>query len=87
MKRNSKVFQEYGRALDRFAKKEVKVVAIGSYANTNALVCCNNAPSIPNKNFTALSRLDHQRALNLISKKTGNKVDEIENVIVWGNHG
>ena len=53
---------------------------------TNALICCKNAPSIPNENFTALSRLDHQRAVSLISKKTGRKIDEIEDVFVWGNN-
>ena len=59
MKRNAKVFIEAGKALDEVAKKSVKVLTIGDSSNTNALVCCKNAPSIPNKNFTALSRLDH----------------------------
>lgn len=86
LKQNAKIFEEAGKALDEVASKEVKVLVVGNPAMTNALICCKSAPSIPNKNFTALSRLDHQRAVSLLSKKTGRKTDEIDNVIIWGNH-
>ena len=68
------------------AKKTVKVVVVGNPAMTNALICSKNAPSIPKKNFTALSRLDQTRAVSTLSKKLDEKVDKIQDVIIWGNH-
>lgn len=59
---------------------------MGNPANTNALICSKYAPSIPKKNFTAMTRLDQMRAISQIGTKTGAKVDEIENIIIWGNH-
>eukprot|EP00355_Strombidium_rassoulzadegani_P003267 CAMPEP_0168612750 /NCGR_PEP_ID=MMETSP0449_2-20121227/3084_1 /TAXON_ID=1082188 /ORGANISM="Strombidium rassoulzadegani, Strain ras09" /LENGTH=298 /DNA_ID=CAMNT_0008653337 /DNA_START=177 /DNA_END=1073 /DNA_ORIENTATION=- len=83
---NSKIFQAQGEALDKVAKKNVKVCVVGNPANTNALIASKYAPSIPKKNFTAMTRLDQNRAMSQISGKTGASVDEIEDIIVWGNH-
>jgi malate dehydrogenase len=83
---NAKIFQAQGGALDKVAKKTVKVLVVGNPANTNALICSTYAPSIPKKNFTAMTRLDQTRAMSQISAKTGAKVENIENIIIWGNH-
>ena len=64
---NAEIFKVQGKALDTYAKKTVKVLVVGNPANTNALICSDNAPSIPKKNFTAMSRLDQMRALSQIS--------------------
>lgn len=64
---NAEIFKVQGKALDTHAKKTVKVLVVGNPANTNALICSSNAPSIPKKNFTAMSRLDQMRALSQIS--------------------
>ena len=86
LKANAKIFQEQGSVLDKFAKKTVKVCVVGNPANTNALIASTYAPSIPKKNFTAMTRLDQTRALAQISDRTGAKLEDIENIIVWGNH-
>ena len=83
---NAKIFQSQGAALDKVAKKTVKVCVVGNPANTNALIASKYAPSIPKKNFTAMTRLDQTRALSQISAKTGAKIENIENIIIWGNH-
>lgn len=83
---NAKIFQAQGAAIDKVAKKSIKVCVVGNPANTNALIASTYAPSIPKKNFTALTRLDQTRALSQISGKTGAKVEDIENIIIWGNH-
>ena len=83
---NAKIFQAQGQALDKVAKKTVKVCVVGNPANTNALIASKYAPSIPKKNFTAMTRLDQTRALSQISGKTGAPVESIENIIIWGNH-
>jgi malate dehydrogenase len=83
---NAKIFMAQGAALDIVAKKTVKVCVVGNPANTNALIASKYAPSIPKKNFTAMTRLDQTRALSQISAKTGAKIEDIENIIVWGNH-
>jgi len=64
---NAEIFKVQGKAIDTHAKKTVKVLVVGNPANTNALICSDNAPSIPKKNFTAMSRLDQMRALSQIS--------------------
>jgi malate/lactate dehydrogenase len=61
-------------------------LVVGNPANTNALIASSNAPSIPKKNFTAMSRLDQMRALSQISQKSGANIEDIENIIIWGNH-
>jgi len=83
---NAKIFQAQGSALDKVAKKSVKVCVVGNPANTNALIASQYAPSIPKANFTALTRLDQSRAESQISDKTGAHVSEINNIIIWGNH-
>jgi len=72
--------------LDKHAKKSVKVCVVGNPANTNALIASKYAPSIPKKNFTAMTRLDQTRALSQIAGKTKCSVGDIENIIIWGNH-
>lgn len=83
---NVEIFRQQGQALDRFARKDVKVVVIANPANTNAAVCARYAPSIPKENFTALTRLDHNRALAQIAQKLHVHVTDVSNVAIWGNH-
>jgi malate/lactate dehydrogenase len=72
--------------MDKYAKKTIKVLVVGNPANTNALIASHYAPSIPKKNFTALTRLDQNRAVSQLSEKLTSKVEDIKNVIIWGNH-
>lgn len=83
---NAKIFRSQGMALDQYAKKTVKVVVVGNPANTNAMICSHFAPSIPKENFTALTRLDHNRARAQIANRVGVSSSAVKNVIVWGNH-
>lgn len=83
---NVKIFKSQGKALDQFAKKSVKVLVVGNPANTNALICSKYAPSIPRDNFTAMTRLDQNRAQSQIAVRLGVPVDHVKNVIIWGNH-
>ena len=83
---NAKIFQAQGAVIDAVAKKTVKVAVVGNPANTNALICSHYAPSIPKQNFTALTRLDQSRAESQLADKTGCAVDDINNIIIWGNH-
>lgn len=86
LKANAEIFKVQGGALDKVAKKTVKVCVVGNPANTNALIAATYAPSIPKKNFTAMTRLDQMRAISQVSAKTGAPLEAIENIIVWGNH-
>ncbi|EEB12070.1 malate dehydrogenase, putative [Pediculus humanus corporis] len=83
---NVKIFKIQGEALDKFAKKTVKVLVVGNPANTNALICSKFAPSIPKENFSAMTRLDQNRASAQIALKLGVPISNVKNVIVWGNH-
>lgn len=83
---NVKIFKVQGQALDQFAKKSVKVLVVGNPANTNALICSHYAPSIPKENFSAMTRLDANRAAAQLAKKAGVDVVQVKNVIIWGNH-
>lgn len=83
---NIKIFKAQGDALDKFAKKSVKVLVVGNPANTNALICSKYAPSIPKENFSAMTRLDQNRAQAHIAAKLGVPVSAVKNVIIWGNH-
>jgi malate dehydrogenase len=83
---NAQIFTAQGKALDAVAKKTVKVLVVGNPANTNAYIAMKSAPSIPAKNFTAMLRLDHNRALSQLASKLNKPVAEIEKLIVWGNH-
>jgi malate dehydrogenase len=83
---NVKIFKVQGEALDKNAKKDVKVLVVGNPANTNALVCSHYAPSIPKENFTAMTRLDQNRARAQVAAKIGVATENVKNVIIWGNH-
>jgi malate dehydrogenase len=85
--KNAAVFIAQGRALNEVAKRDVKVLVVGNPANTNAYIAMKSAPDLKRENFTAMLRLDHNRALAQLSKKTGGKaVESFEKLIVWGNH-
>ncbi len=83
---NAAIFSVQGKAIDENASKDIKVLVVGNPANTNALITQRNAPSINPRNFTAMMRLDHNRAKTQIAQKTGKTVADISNMIVWGNH-
>jgi malate dehydrogenase len=83
---NAQIFTAQGRALDEAASRGVKVLVVGNPANTNAYIAMKSAPGLPRESFTAMLRLDHNRALSQLAAKTGKPVDSIEKVIVWGNH-
>jgi len=83
---NAKIFIEQGKALDAVASREVRVLVVGNPANTNAYIARKSAPSLPGRNFTAMLRLDHNRALTQLAQRSGKPVDSIEKLIVWGNH-
>ena len=83
---NAQIFTVQGKALDAVASRNVKVLVVGNPANTNAYIAMKSAPNLPAKNFTAMLRLDHNRALSQIAAKTGKPVTAIEKLVVWGNH-
>jgi malate dehydrogenase len=84
--KNAGIFKVQGEAIDKVAKKSVKVLVVGNPANTNCLLCQHYAPSIPKEQFSALTRLDHNRAKAQISKKLNIPVKDVHNVVIWGNH-
>ncbi len=84
--RNSSIFKEHGAALNEVAKPTTKVVVVANPANTNCLILSTNAPKIPRRNFTCLTRLDHNRALVQLAEKAKVPVADVRNVIIWGNH-
>jgi len=86
LEKNAGIFKEQGKALNQYAKKTVKVVVVGNPANTNALIASHYAPDIPKENFTALTRLDHNRAKTQISARLKIPVQNVHDVIIWGNH-
>uniref|UniRef100_A0A452V5W3 Malate dehydrogenase n=1 Tax=Ursus maritimus TaxID=29073 RepID=A0A452V5W3_URSMA len=86
LKANVKIFKCQGAALEKYAKKSVKVIVVGNPANTNCLTAAKSAPSIPKENFSCLTRLDHNRAKAQIALKLGVTSDDVKNVIIWGNH-
>lgn len=83
---NAQIFTAQGKALNDVASRNVKVLVVGNPANTNAYIAMKSAPDLPAKNFTAMLRLDHNRALSQLSAKSGKPVSSIEKLIVWGNH-
>ena len=83
---NAQIFTAQGKALDKVASRDVKVLVVGNPANTNAYIAMKSAPSLPRENFTAMLRLDHNRALTQVAQKTGTRVADIEKLTVWGNH-
>ena len=83
---NAQIFTAQGKALNAVASRNVKVLVVGNPANTNAYIAMKSAPDLPAANFTAMLRLDHNRALSQIAEKTGKPVSAIEKMAVWGNH-
>ncbi len=83
---NAEIFAVQGRALNAVARRDVKVLVTGNPANTNALIALKNAPDLGPENFSAMSRLDHNRAINQLAEKCGVLTTDIKNVTIWGNH-
>ena len=83
---NAQIFTAQGKALDQVASRQVKVLVVGNPANTNAYIAMKSAPSLPRECFTAMLRLDHNRAASQVAAKTGLAVKDIEKLCVWGNH-
>ena len=83
---NGGIFKPQGEALNAGAADDVRILVVGNPANTNALIAQSHAPDIPRERFTAMMRLDHNRAISQLSQKTGAHFDEIKKVTVWGNH-
>jgi malate dehydrogenase len=83
---NAAIFSVQGKAIDAHASRGIKVLVVGNPANTNALIAQQNAPSIAAGQFTAMMRLDHNRAISQLAEKTGKHTTDIKRMIVWGNH-
>jgi len=83
---NAQIFTAQGKALDAAASRNVKVLVVGNPANTNAYIAMKSAPSLPKSAFTAMMRLDHNRALSQLAARAAKPVDSIEKLVVWGNH-
>src|SRR5690348_1937605 len=83
---NGAIFVPQGKALNEVASRDVRVLVVGNPANTNALIAMKNAPDLKPSQFTAMMRLDHNRARTQIAKKTGNPVSAVKKVTIWGNH-
>jgi malate dehydrogenase len=83
---NAKIFSAQGKALDAVASRDVRVLVVGNPANTNSLIAQRNAPSLPRANFTAMTRLDHNRGLAQLAEKTAAAVSDVQKLIIWGNH-
>jgi malate dehydrogenase len=83
---NGAIFTVQGRALDEAASRDCRILVVGNPANTNAYIAMRSAPGLPKKNFTAMLRLDHNRALSQVAARIGKPVDAVEKMTVWGNH-
>jgi malate dehydrogenase len=83
---NGAIFGPQGKALNEHASRNVKVLVVGNPANTNALIAASNAPDLDRRQFAAMTRLDHNRALSQLAEKTGSHVTDIQKMIIWGNH-
>ena len=83
---NGGIFAPQGKAINDKAADDIRVLVVGNPANTNALIAMGNAPDVPAERFTAMTRLDHNRAIAQLASKTGRPVPEIERMIIWGNH-
>ena len=86
LKANGAIFKPQGKVLNNNANKNVKVLVVGNPANTNALITQASAPNLNPRNFTAMTRLDHNRAMWQLAEKTGAHINDVKNVIIWGNH-
>lgn len=83
---NAAIFSVQGKAINDNASKDIKVLVVGNPANTNALIAQRNAPDIDPRNFTAMTRLDHNRALTQLAQKTGKTIQDVKHMTIWGNH-
>lgn len=83
---NGAIFTAQGKALNAVAADDIRIGVTGNPANTNALIAMSNAPDIPKERFSALTRLDHNRAISQLARKTGAKVTDIKKMTIWGNH-
>ena len=83
---NAAIFSAQGKAINEHASRDIKVLVVGNPANTNALITQRNAPDLDPRQFTAMTRLDHNRALSQIAEKTGTTINVVSNITIWGNH-
>ena len=83
---NAAIFSAQGKAINDHASRAIKVLVVGNPANTNALITQRNAPDIDPRQFTAMTRLDHNRAMSQIAEKTGNTINDVQQMTIWGNH-
>ncbi len=83
---NAQIFSVQGKAINDHADRDIRVLVVGNPANTNALIASANAPDIDAANFTAMTRLDHNRAMAQLAQKTGRHVNDVRRMIIWGNH-
>lgn len=83
---NAAIFSDQGQAIDKVAAKSIKVLVVGNPANTNALIAQRNAPSIDARQFTAMTRLDHNRSMTQIAQKTDKSINDVKRMTIWGNH-
>jgi malate dehydrogenase len=83
---NGAIFKPQGEAINSGAADDIKVLVVGNPANTNALIAMNNAPDVPNERFTAMTRLDENRAVSMLAKKLGGSVEDVQDLVIWGNH-
>lgn len=83
---NAAIFSVQGKAMNEHASRDIKVLVVGNPANTNALIASSNAPDIDPANFTAMTRLDHNRAKAQLANKTGSHINDIKRMTIWGNH-
>ncbi|MGS2716556.1 malate dehydrogenase [Eionea flava] len=83
---NAAIFSAQGKAMNEVASRDIKVLVVGNPANTNALIAQRNAPDLDPRNFTAMTRLDHNRALTQLAQKTGTSINDITQLTIWGNH-
>ncbi len=86
LKDNAKIFSAQGKAINDHASRDIRVLVVGNPANTNALITASNAPDIDRRQFTAMTRLDHNRALAQLAVRTGSHVGDIRKLTIWGNH-
>ena len=83
---NANIFSVQGKAINDHASRDIKVLVVGNPANTNALIAQRNAPDLNPRQFTAMTRLDHNRAMTQIAQKTGKTINDVTNITIWGNH-
>jgi malate dehydrogenase len=83
---NGAIFKPQGEAINAGAADDVRVLVVGNPANTNALIAMNNAPDVPRERFTAMTRLDENRAVSMLARKLGVGVEDVQDLVVWGNH-